>query len=610
MIMRRLWICAVAAFALSALANASPAAASPPGFLAGAGGEYAYPATLESEATGSASESRLHLGGLHMNCTPYPSSDVQASPSSTLTISGGAKCSGPNGTASTYLNGCSWTLHPTSEQWEYLSSGTVSIGPPGCGPIELKDLISQYCTISLDPESAFSGTAGFHNEGGTVDVNVELAGIQWTGSGGGCAENEGSADWTQHLSVGSVDELEEPTSLELVPALPGGVYLTGEEAEEESEQPRFEAEYSPQALVGGGFELFQTSAGKFFCKQGAMWGDLAAGAEVALNYEPGECRATALEFPMTVEVNSCHYVLHLLNAGPPYEGSFGVACDEEGDAIEYSAFSKGSLLCRASVGAQQGIEGISLSNSGEGFNRKIGAEAAVEGIEYEYTGGSLCTEEEVRSDGEISGETTLTGVSAPPETGIEEGPEGTVDTPDVSFSFAGTGKDVTFQCSLDQATFSACTSPKSYEGLAEGEHSFRVRAVDVYASENWDKTPAERDFTVAPNTSIDSYAPTYLAHEIPDIDFSASIPGATFKCSLDDAKEEATEACTSPYSLPKAKELSQGWHTFVVQATGKEGLEDPTPESWSLTRTHTRRHPRTTSFSRRRRDRSRPRISR
>jgi hypothetical protein len=51
-----------------------------------------------------------------------------------------------------------------------------------------------------------------------------------------------------------------------------------------------------------------------------------------------------------------------------------------------------------------------------------------------------------------------------------------------------------FACSLDGAAFAACTSPQLYNGLAEGPHTFAVRATDPTG--NTDPTPATGAWTV------------------------------------------------------------------------------------------------------------------
>lgn len=84
--------------------------------------------------------------------------------------------------------------------------------------------------------------------------------------------------------------------------------------------------------------------------------------------------------------------------------------------------------------------------------------------------------------------------TTPPDTTITTGPSGTVSSTSATFEFSSSEADSTFACSLDAAAFSACTSPKEYTALAEGPHTFQVRATDP--SGNTDATPTERSWTV------------------------------------------------------------------------------------------------------------------
>jgi hypothetical protein len=82
--------------------------------------------------------------------------------------------------------------------------------------------------------------------------------------------------------------------------------------------------------------------------------------------------------------------------------------------------------------------------------------------------------------------------TTPPQTTI------TSDAPDpastsATFTFTASEQS-TFECSLDDAAFASCTSPATYSALADGPHTFRVRAVD--RAGNTDPTPAEQDWTV------------------------------------------------------------------------------------------------------------------
>ncbi len=75
-----------------------------------------------------------------------------------------------------------------------------------------------------------------------------------------------------------------------------------------------------------------------------------------------------------------------------------------------------------------------------------------------------------------------------PATAIVSGPGTSSNSPAASFTFTSSEAASTFLCSLDSAGFAPCTSPKTYVGLGDGAHTFRVQAVD--AAGNADGTPA------------------------------------------------------------------------------------------------------------------------
>jgi hypothetical protein len=90
----------------------------------------------------------------------------------------------------------------------------------------------------------------------------------------------------------------------------------------------------------------------------------------------------------------------------------------------------------------------------------------------------------------------------PPETAIDSGPTGTVNNASASFAFSSSEPDSSFECSLDGAAFSGCSSPAQYTGLSDGSHTFQARATD--AAGNLDATPAVRTWavdTLAPSLS-------------------------------------------------------------------------------------------------------------
>ncbi len=85
-------------------------------------------------------------------------------------------------------------------------------------------------------------------------------------------------------------------------------------------------------------------------------------------------------------------------------------------------------------------------------------------------------------------------VDAAPETAITTGPAGAGNGSTAQFAFRSEDPAAGFECRLDGAAFSGCSSPRTYSGLSPGSHSFEVRARD--RTGHVDATPARRDWTV------------------------------------------------------------------------------------------------------------------
>ena len=167
--------------------------------------------------------------------------------------------------------------------------------------------------------------------------------------------------------------------------------------------------------------------------------------------------------------------------------------------------------------------------------------------------------------------------TTPLETTITASPPQRTLNPSASFSFTATKVGSTFDCSIDGATFSSCTSPKSYSSLAEGTHTFLVRATDAVG--NVDGSPAERTWTVdltPPETTLltGPSGPTPASNVT--FTFEAN-EQATFQCALDAG---AFTTCTSPKSYLS---LAEGSHTFRVRATDTVGHVDATPPQRTFT---------------------------
>ena len=175
----------------------------------------------------------------------------------------------------------------------------------------------------------------------------------------------------------------------------------------------------------------------------------------------------------------------------------------------------------------------------------------------------------------------------PPNTTITGGPTGPTNQAP-TFTFTSSEPGSTFACRVDDATFSACSSPRTPAGLADGPHTFEVRATD--AAGNADPTPASRTFTVdtvAPDTTITGGPDGPTNDSTPTFTFTSSEAGATFECRLNDS----FVPCTSPFT---SDGVGDGDHTFQVRARDVAGNLEESPASRSFTLD---RNPPTTSIT-------------
>jgi hypothetical protein len=137
-----------------------------------------------------------------------------------------------------------------------------------------------------------------------------------------------------------------------------------------------------------------------------------------------------------------------------------------------------------------------------------------------------------------------------------------VSTPSVTFT---SEPGASFQCSLDGGAYATCSSPLSIGPLADGSHTFAVKAIDAAgnasapASVTWtvDTTaPGAPNITSGPSDPSNTSTPTFT--------FTGD-PGSTFLCALDGG---TLVACTSPYATAP---ISGGSHTFQVEQVDAAG---------------------------------------
>ena len=161
-----------------------------------------------------------------------------------------------------------------------------------------------------------------------------------------------------------------------------------------------------------------------------------------------------------------------------------------------------------------------------------------------------------------------------PATVITGHPPAQTNSTTASFAFTSDDAAATFQCSLDGATFAACTSPASYT-VSQDAHTFRVRAV---AGGLTDPIPAAYTWkvdTTPPTAAIGDKPPLNDQLTTATFTFSSNDATATFECQLDGS---GYTACATPKTYTG---LATGNHTFHVRAVDPVGNVSPTPAHYT-----------------------------
>jgi len=591
------------AFVMLALtvATASPASASPHYTFSA----EKYPATI----TGTSGTTRIEINSRFISCKGAPSfaatlgaSSAQLKASETTQV---ISCQytelGNIHEATLKMNGCQLAFRAYQVKPTYYE-GEIAATPEGCGPITLEYI---GCKTTFAPAD-FHGTATLTEDGkGNTDISIHDS-FKDTHEGALCAKGTGTAGFEAEWTVSAKDKEGQPTGVGLQYVEPG-IWI------EAGESPLFEAYAFPQLAgsVSGStmtFSHFTTTGsgyGPVECTGTTLLGTFWEQQAPALNTVPffGSCSVlvNSKSIPVKIAMNGCYYGLTLLkdNVAPYHaaEGNLSIPCEAEGaegkGVMEIKVYARANGLaeppsCTVSVGPEEAHSGLEFENLYEekAEEKEIEVTAHVHEVHHvATTGGELaklvyCGGTSPAANGEITYATTLHSelheefVQAP-QTTITSGPERNGPSHNPSFSFTATKPSSTFECQLDAQPYSACSSPKSYEGVPDGWHIFRVRAVGPGGQT--DQSPDEETFEIDPETTITSPTPSYTAGTH-SVEFTSDQPGATFKCQLDSG---SLIPCTSPYEIPLGPG-STGWHSFEVRAYDAAGHSDWTPAKWTF----------------------------
>jgi hypothetical protein len=139
-----------------------------------------------------------------------------------------------------------------------------------------------------------------------------------------------------------------------------------------------------------------------------------------------------------------------------------------------------------------------------------------------------------------------------------------------TFGFTSNDATARFECAIDNGAFAACTPAFTSAALADGTHTFRVRAKDPVGNTSTVATYTWVIDTMVPTVTITGGPSGMVASAAASFTFTTAGSPTVVECALDTG---AFAACTSPRAYAA---LADGAHTFTVRvsdAAGNTGMD-------------------------------------
>ncbi|MBO9666032.1 MAG: Ig-like domain repeat protein, partial [Bdellovibrio sp.] len=173
--------------------------------------------------------------------------------------------------------------------------------------------------------------------------------------------------------------------------------------------------------------------------------------------------------------------------------------------------------------------------------------------------------------------------TTPPTTTLTSKPSALTNALTATFGFVGSdtggGNIAGFECSLDGASYGACTTGKSYSALADGVHTFQVRATDTAGNIGNAATYSWTVDSSTPMASLSLYPDSITNETSATFAFSATAPAGGsitgYQCQINGS---AWTSCTSPKNYTS---FVQGTQTFGVRSIdNNSNISTPTTYTW------------------------------